>query len=171
MNVYYFVKINGFERFDDIHCNLNFTVREFLDKVEKSYHKRSYDDYDEVDSIVSLKDIHYVFLKGNKIIEDQHLGEYLDDLENSLLIITNNSTSVIENNIPIIDLNDYENLQFYSRGCSGPYLKAIDKKTQDTVLISTIGFDNKEAIKYLMKYRIVSTLDHCGIVKILGFRY
>lgn len=81
----------------------------------------------------------------------------------------------MENTIPFVNLNDYQNLQFYSYCEYGVILKAVDIKTQKNVLIKSLSLsfmsDISESFRYLIRYRIASTLNHCGIVKILGFRY
>ena len=169
---YFYLDINNLDIYDYINCNENYSIRQFLDSVEQLINRRyySYIRHHGDDEEINFKDIHCVYLKGKKIEENSKLKKCLDDLENAPIFITDDPTKIIENYLPLINLNDYDDFRYYSFDYYYN-LTANDKKTNKKVLISIINIDSKIDFRELIKYRIGSTLNHCGVTKILGFRY
>ena len=163
IKVFYYLEIDGTQNFDNVTCDTKCSVREFLNNVKKYFNAKYQED-------INLEDIHCVYLKGNKIEESRKLDDYLDYLKEQIpLIILKDSTKLIENYIPLIDLDNYTNFKFLSESSWGCYVKATDKKSNKTVLIKSIQY--LHGFKHLNHYKISSTLSHRAIIKILGFRY
>lgn len=158
------------EKANYIECGINFTVREFLDKAKQKLNSR--DDYDNENNFIPYYNIHCVYIKGRKIEEECLLKDYFDDLKKVPIIITKDPTKLIENTLPSINLDDYEILSLFSSISGGYSFKAIDKHTNKEVLIYSFGIEDVISnFEIVYQYKIPSTLDHCGIIKVIGFRY
>ena len=151
----------------DIECDINCKVGDFYDLIKPKIISR----YEEGNYHVIIKNL--IYLKGCKLEEEFHLKHFLDDLKTFPLYITNDPSKLIVDSLPMINIDDYDNLKFFSNDRFSYSLQAIDKKTGKKVILKTFDGEEKkkEQFESLYRYKINSTLNHCGIAQILGFRY
>lgn len=163
-----------------VECDEQWTIREFLDAAEKELFFRH-------GLEINLKNIHCVYLRFKKIEETEKLQDYSDDLEKNILFFT--TEKPFESSFKLINLDDYENFQLMERltdffgilqlngtlhNEEANCIVATDKKTKKEVFLK--AFDsNPQNLRYIYSkmrgYSAISTLNHSGLVKILGFRY
>ena len=155
----------------DVECGARCTVREFLDNAEKKLNKLNEDEDNYVQ--VSLKNIHCVYLRCKKIEETENLQDYSDDLKSNILFISDSTEKPIESSFNLINLDDYENLEFI-RYKNAYCIAATDKKTKKKVFIKAYDSDPnrlQDIYVRIQGYSVSSRLKHCVFVKFLGFRY
>lgn len=157
IKVFYYLN-NGV--IDHIECDCQCTIKELLNQI-----KEKYDD---------LQNINYAYLKGNKLDEGCSLKNYANDLEYAPLIISNEPTKSFENYLHLIDINNYTNFQDIGQSSFYNCIKAYDRKNKKHVFIralETIKATKVKIFRAIFTLCDVSTINHPGISKILGFSY
>ena len=169
--LYYYFE-NG--KVEEMKCDANLSVSEFIQKV-KNYYKNNdeLEDEEKPYSPPDLEDIRCAFLKGQKLQDNDLLKNHIDDLQKCPLFLSNDPTKSYEYNFTHIDLDDYENIQFQSKYYDEFNFKATEKKTKKEVFIKVYDKSLRMEDFYtdLQALNVVSALKHPGTVQIQGFRY